>query len=61
MSRYILLILSMVFLIASIKTSGQVIIAKNNSITLGQDSIVNIVLPDAKGNIKWQKSPDSKN
>jgi uncharacterized protein (TIGR02145 family) len=60
MKRYILLAISLVLLFASSQINGQVLITKNDSIPLGQDSIVKIVLPEARGNIQWQKSLDSK-
>jgi len=59
MKRHILLILSLVLLVASIKTNAQVLITKNDSIPLGQDSIVKIVLAEARGSIQWQKSMDT--
>jgi uncharacterized protein (TIGR02145 family) len=60
MKRYILLAISLVLLFASSQINGQVLITKNDSIPLGQDSIVKIILPEARGNIQWQKSLDSK-
>lgn len=61
MKRYIFLIISLVLFISSFKTNGQVLITKNDSIPLGQDTIVNIILPGTRGDIQWQKSLDSKN
>lgn len=60
MKRNIFIIISLVLLIASIKTNGQALITKNDSIPLGQDTLINIVLPEARGNIQWQKSVDAK-
>ena len=60
MKRNIFLIISLVLLIAASKTNGQALITKNDSIPLGQDTLINIVLPEARGNIQWQKSLDSK-
>ena len=60
MKRNIFLIISLVLFIASTKTNGQALITKNDSIPLGQDTTINIVLPEVRGNIQWQKSLDSK-
>lgn len=46
----------MVLLITSIKTNGQVLITKNDSIPLGQDTIVKLILPEYRGNVNWQQS-----
>ncbi len=56
MKRHILLIISLVFLISSIKTNGQILITKNDSISLEQDTIVKLIISEYRGNLFWQQS-----
>ena len=61
MKSKILLIITLVLLIFTLKSNGQALITKNDSISLGQDTVVQIIIPEYRGNIQWQKSLDSLN
>lgn len=51
-------LLSLTLLILSVISNGQALITKNDSISLGNDTIVKIVLTKYRGTIQWQKSLD---
>lgn len=59
--KSLIFIISVIFLIASIKTNGQSIITKNDSIPFGTDSIVIVKAQNFRGNISWQQSFDKIN
>ena len=61
MNRFIFFLLSLTFLIISDLSNCQALITKEDSISLGNDTIVNIVLTSYRGTIQWQKSLDGKN
>ncbi len=60
MKRFIFIILSFTLLIASVISYGQALITTKDSISLGNDTIVKIVLTKYRGTIQWQKSLDGK-
>lgn len=59
MKLQICLILSLILSVASIHAEGQMLITKNDTISLENDTIVKLVIPEHRGNIQWQKSQDS--
>jgi uncharacterized protein (TIGR02145 family) len=61
MKRYIIIIAFWVMSIYSFRTYGQTIVTKNDSIAVEQDSVIKIILQEARGNIQWQKSLNSTN
>lgn len=61
MKRHIFLIISAVLFSISFKISGQSLITKNDTISLGQDTIVKLNLSNYRGTIQWQKSLDGEN
>ena len=61
MKNKILSIISLALIICSLKSNSQTIVIKNDSIPLGQDSVILFTLPEVRGNIQWQKSLDSEN
>lgn len=61
MKRKIFFILASVLMISSIHAYGQALITKSDSISLANDSIVRLALPQYRGNVQWQKSPDGIN
>jgi uncharacterized protein (TIGR02145 family) len=61
MKLYVFLIVSLFLLITTSITNGQTIITKNDSIPVEQDTVIKIILQEARGNIQWQKSLDTQN
>jgi uncharacterized protein (TIGR02145 family) len=61
MKRYITLVLSLLLLISVIKTNGQILITSSDSISLEQDTVIKLILPEYRGNLSWELSLDKKN
>jgi uncharacterized protein (TIGR02145 family) len=61
MKRYITLLLSLLLLISVIKTNGQILITSSDSISLEQDTVIKLILPEYRGNLSWELSLDKKN
>jgi uncharacterized protein (TIGR02145 family) len=58
MKHKIYFILATALMISSIQTFSQALITKRDSISLANDTIVKLTIPDYRGNIQWQKSLD---
>lgn len=54
-------LLFLVLWVASIQVEGQMLITKKDTISLENDTIVKLVLPEYRGNIQWQQSFDKIN